>query len=129
MEVEAVSMVERSMQEDFSRWDVGMVDDMCEGWSDDVRRGVVGLEYYDGQTWKRLDPSLVERGEREDLDRFTKMGAYAYVRREEAMSDQQGKIATVKWVRINKGRMRNLKFVVEWFTESVSTNYLQERRG
>lgn len=34
---------------------LGEVHDMCEGWDEEVRRGVVGLEYCDEQTWKRLD--------------------------------------------------------------------------
>lgn len=44
------------MQED-DRRDVGGVGEMCEGWSAEVRRGVVvDTEYNDNQTWMRLGP-------------------------------------------------------------------------
>lgn len=65
MDVEAVSIVERPMRED-SIWIMGMVDDRCEGWSDEVRHAVVGLGYCVtrrlGRGWVVV---LVEEGERE----------------------------------------------------------------
>lgn len=35
---------------------IGEIHDRCEGSSEDVRRGVVDLEYFDEQTWKKVDP-------------------------------------------------------------------------
>lgn len=102
MEAEVVSMVEGSMQEEF-RWEMGVLDDMCEGWGVVVRQGAVDLGYSDQHAWKRLDPWLVETGEREELDRSTKMGVHEYVHRDKAISDQEGKIVRVKWARINQG--------------------------
>lgn len=67
MQIEAVSMVERPMQEDY-RWDMGVVSDMCEGWRDDVRQGVVDLVYYDEETSTRLGPSWLKKGECEKLE-------------------------------------------------------------
>lgn len=63
MEVGEISLVERAMQEDFSR-NVGSVDDMCEEWSEVGCRGSMGMAYYDVQTWKKLDLVLAEKGER-----------------------------------------------------------------
>lgn len=82
---------------------VGEVHDMCETWSEEVRRGVVELEYYDGQTWKKLGPKLGELGERAELHRFKKMGVYECVSREAVRRDPIGRTARVKWARVNKG--------------------------
>lgn len=35
------------------------------------------------------------------MEKFRKLGVYAYVPRGEAMRDSKGKLAKVKWVRIN----------------------------
>ena len=45
----------------------------------------------------------MERGEKEEMDRFQKMGVYKYCDRGEAMDDKEGKFVKVKWVRTNKG--------------------------
>lgn len=54
----------------------GAIDDMGEGRRDDVRRGTVGMEYGDEQTWNNLVPILVEQGEKAELDRSNKMGVH-----------------------------------------------------
>lgn len=68
------------------------MDDLCEGWSDEIRQGVMDLGQYDEQTWKRLEPQLVEKGEREKVDRFKKLGGggYGYVLPEEREQDPIG---------------------------------------
>lgn len=54
------------------------------------------MDCNDEQDWKKLDPKLVEKGEREELERFKKMGVYDYVSRAEAENDQEGKAVKVK---------------------------------
>lgn len=71
-----------------------MVDDLCEGRSEEVHQGVVGLPCYGEQTWKRLD-QLRWCG---NGGRSTSMRTGG-----EAMSDQEGKLVKAKWVRISKG--------------------------
>lgn len=79
------------------------MDGTCEMWADEIRRVVVELEYYDEQTWKRLVPELVQKGEREELDRFMKTGVYEYMTRRWAEEDPEGKKVKVKWVRPSEG--------------------------
>lgn len=50
-----------------------------------------------------MDPKLVEKGEREELKSFKKVGVWDHVSRDEAENDQEGNVVKVKWVRINKG--------------------------
>lgn len=38
----------------------------CESWSEEVQQGITDMDYYDKQTWKKLDPKLVEEGERDE---------------------------------------------------------------
>lgn len=57
---------------------------MYERRSAKMQQSVTDLDYYDGQTWKRLDPQLVEKGEHEELDRFKKMRVYEYVVRKQS---------------------------------------------
>lgn len=52
---------------------------MHEGWDDGVRRGMVDMEYYDEQAWKKLDPVLVEQCEKAGLDRFQHIVVYEYL--------------------------------------------------
>lgn len=58
---------------DFRR-SVNEVDDMCGGWSAEMKQSVTDPQYHEEQTWQRLDPELVEKGERGELDRCKKMG-------------------------------------------------------
>lgn len=75
------------------------------GWSDEVMRSAVGMPYYDVQSWKRLDPILVEEGGGEELGRLKNMGVYEYStpEPEEAQRDVGGKTVQIKWVQINQG--------------------------
>ena len=50
-----------------------------------------------------LDPQLVASGEKDELDRFRKMGVYSYVPREQAEQDMEGTFVRTKWARIDKG--------------------------
>ena len=50
-----------------------------------------------------LDPQLVASGEKDELDRFRKMGVYSYVPKEHAEQDMEGTFVRTKWVRIDKG--------------------------
>ena len=97
-----VSLMERTMQEDM-KWGDKTVSDMCEPDNEDLRRAETDLKYYDENTWEELDTEKVMEAERVELERFTKMGVYDYVSREEAMADPDGKFVKVKWVRTNKG--------------------------
>lgn len=65
----------------------GKVPDMYERWPGEVRRGGGVPESHDDQTWKRLEPQLVEQGERVELYCFKKMGIYECVYRETARRD------------------------------------------
>lgn len=67
MDVGEATWVERTMQEGF-RWAAGVVGEM--------RGGIVGVEYYDAQTWKKLDSILVEHGEKMELGRFNNMDVH-----------------------------------------------------
>lgn len=42
------------MQED-SLWNLGILVDVCKGRCVEVRRAIVDVEYYDEQTWQKLD--------------------------------------------------------------------------
>ena len=97
-----VSMIEKLMQEDM-KWHLDHVSDMCEPSHDEIGRGAVDFAYYDENTWEELDPTGVAAGERDELERFRKMGVYDYVTRREAERDAEGKFVKVKWVRVNKG--------------------------
>lgn len=81
---------------------------------------MVDIEYYDEQIWKRLDPKLVELGEKAELDRFQKMGVYDYVPRDIARPDPTGAIVKAEWVRMNKGVVASSrKFVVDWLLKDL----------
>lgn len=69
MEVGYLGAHELGIQEDFRRgtW---VVDDMCEEWTREVRQGVTDMEYHDEQTWKKLGPDLVVKGECEELKKM-----------------------------------------------------------
>lgn len=74
---------------------------MCGAWSESVRQ-VVELGRYDEQTWKRLGPSLVGKGEREVLARFKKMGSRSIcIGRRQCRRRRE--VVRVKWVGSNKG--------------------------
>ena len=62
--------------------------------------------YYDENTWEELDPKQVEKGEKDEFERFCKMGVYEYVSRAEAERDETGKFVKVKWVRTKKAGKR-----------------------
>ena len=97
-----VTHMEKMMQDDMP-WMIGEVSDMCENQDPDLVRMEVGMEYYDENTWEPLDTKLVAMGEKDEMERFKKMGVYTYASRAEAESDENGKFVKVKWVRINKG--------------------------
>lgn len=89
MDIGAIGWGERTMQEDF-RWR-GAAGDTCERWNEEVCTGIVDLEYYDEQSPKKLDPFLVEQGEKAELGRFKRMGVYEYVPRDVMRTDPTGK--------------------------------------
>lgn len=70
MEVGALGIVERTMREDVVA---------CVKWTtrDEVRQAVTQLKYYDEHAKKRLDPDLVQKGERKVLGKFKTMSVRA----------------------------------------------------
>ena len=96
-----VSAMERLMQEDMT-WKAH-ASDMSEKDHPDIQQFVTDVEYFDENTWEPLDPGLVDVGEKDELDRFRKMGVYSYVDRDKALADEGGKFVKTKWVRVNKG--------------------------
>lgn len=58
------------------------------------------MEYCDGVTWKKLDPS---EGELAELEGFKETEVYDCVLHEEACQYPAGKVVKVKGVRVNKG--------------------------
>jgi hypothetical protein len=96
-------------QDDF-QWpieELGVVSDMTMPDDLEVRRRVTDMQYYDENTWEVLDPTLVEQGEKAELQRFRDMNVYEYVPRDQAITDEGGKFVKVKWVRVNKGTAQN----------------------
>lgn len=57
----------------------------------------------DEQPRRRLYPTLVELGEKAELERFKKMGVYQHMPRDVARREARGNIVKVKWVRVKKG--------------------------
>ena len=76
----AVSMVERMYQDDL-KWTLGSVDDMCAKDDPEMDRMVKDFAYYDEITWEPLNAKDVQKGEREEYERFCKMGVYEYAPR------------------------------------------------
>ena len=97
-----VSMLERMCQDDF-KWNLNNVEDMCEEDAPELRQATADYAYYDENTWEELDPKMVAKGEKDEYDRFCKMGVYEYIGRGEAEKDEMGKFVKVKWVRTKKG--------------------------
>ena len=100
---EELNWVERMMREDFQWPTVDLVSDLCEPepkWNNQQK---AAHEYWDEVTGLPLDPQLVASGEKDELDRFRKMGVYSYVPREQAEQDMEGTFVRTKWVRIDKG--------------------------
>ena len=52
----------------------------------------------------------MEKGEKDEFERFCKMGVYEYVSRAEAEKDETGKFVKVKWVRTKKGGRSPVSF-------------------
>ena len=96
MEVSAMEeyRIQQNLQDDMT-WEINEVSDMCEKDAE--------VEFLDEVTWEKLDSKLVKAAEEEEMARFTKMGVYKHVSRQEAEKDLEGKFVKVKWVRINKG--------------------------
>lgn len=118
VDVQSVGRGRGSRQEDFVR-DIGKVHDMCEGWPKEVRRGVMDLEYGDEQRWKRLDPTLVELGEKAELERFKKTGVYEYVRRDVARRGTAFKSVKAKLMRVSRAVKNTLTCVVVLLRKSL----------
>lgn len=122
------------MQEVF-RWDLNVMEDMCDKLDSGALRGVADRVRTTGsRLGSGWTPMLVEKGKRDELDRFKTMGAYEYVTWEEAHENVQGKIVEVTWVRINKGtedqpEVRCRDVAQELGVESDSTNSPQASRA
>ena len=85
------------------RWTISTVSDMCVKENAEIIRGNMDMSYYDENTWEVLDEKLVEKAEKEELERFVEMDVYEYVDKQKALEDVEGKFVKVKWVRTNKG--------------------------
>ena len=88
------NIVERLFQDDM-KWDLHNTEDMCEKEDPELQRKTADYSYYDENSWEELDPKQVEKGEREEYERFCKMGVYEYVSWEEAENDHTGKFVKV----------------------------------
>ena len=97
-----VSHVERLMQDDL-QWSLNTLEDMCVVDDPELQRYIADYSYFDENTWEELDPVLVHKGERDEYERFCKMGVYEYCSRRVAEHDAEGKFVKVKWVRTKKG--------------------------
>ena len=96
------NLIERLFQDDF-KWNLNNVEDMCEKDDQELKQKMADYSYFDENTWEELDPKQVAKGEKDEYERFCKMGVYEYVHREEAEQDETGKFVKVKWVRTMKG--------------------------
>ena len=106
---EELNWMERMMRGEFQWPTIDLVSDLCEPepkWNNQQK---VAQEYLDEVTGLPLDPQLVASGEKDELDRFGKMGAYSYVPREQAEQDMEGTFVRMKWVRIDKVTPASLK--------------------
>ena len=102
------NMAERMYQDDF-KWNLDYVEDMCEDEAPGLKQTMADYACYDENTWEELDPKQLEKGEKDEFERFCKIGVYEYVSRAEAEKDETGKFVKVKWVRTKKehgGRCR-----------------------
>ena len=93
---------ERMYQDDF-KLNLDYVEDMCEDEAAELKQTMADYAYYDENTWEELDPKQVEKGEKDEFERFCKMGVYVYVSRAEAEKDETGEFVKVNWVRTKKG--------------------------
>ena len=96
------NIVERLFQDDM-KWEVNNTEDMCEKDNPELQRMAADYAYFDENSWEELDPKQVLKGEREEYERFCKMGVYEYANRTQAENDDSGKFVKVKWVRTKKG--------------------------
>ena len=96
------NMAERMCQDDF-KCNLDYVEDMCEDEATELKLIMADFAYYDENTWEELDSKQVEKGEKDEFERFSKMGVYECVSRAEAEKDETGKFVKVKWVRTKKG--------------------------
>ena len=71
------------------------VDILCEKDDPELQRMMHDCAYYDENTWERLDPKQVQKGERDEYERFCKMGVYEYANRSTALADEDGKFVKV----------------------------------
>ena len=103
-----LSLVERLMQEDM-KWEILTISNLCQ--ADDQSLD----KYYDfdENSWEPLDNNLVKVGEKEEMDRFKKMGVYRYVDRRVALNDPDGNFVKVKWVGSMKGNKVRCRLVVQ----------------
>ena len=85
------NIVERLFQDDM-KWDLHNTGDMCEKEDPELQRKAADYSYYDENSWEELDPKQVLKGEREEYERFCKMGVYEYVSRAQAENNDSGKL-------------------------------------
>ena len=97
-----VDAMERMYQDDM-RLPLGSMDDMCEADDAEMERMVGDYAYYDENTWEPVNSKDVQKGEREEYERFCKMRVYEYATRTQAEQDYEGKFVKVRWVRVKKG--------------------------
>ena len=58
---------------------------------------------FDDLAGETLDEELVKEACREEIEMFRNMEVYEYVERSKAVKGPPGKIAGVRWVKVNKG--------------------------
>jgi len=77
------------------------LEDMCDPTEEeDIQESLKGR---DDVTGKAIDPMLIQKARREELEGFAEFEVYEYVRREVARRDAGGKFVGTRWVDHNKG--------------------------
>ena len=85
-----LSKCERLMREDFNWPTIDELTDLCEPSSAWQKQQDMAHEYWDEVTGLPLDPKLVVKAEKDELDRFREMDVYGYALRSDAENDPEG---------------------------------------
>ena len=56
-----ITNLEENLYQDDMKWTINEVSDMCEPVDPMIHQMMLDMEYFDENTWERLDPRLVEK--------------------------------------------------------------------
>ena len=90
---------------DSTLWNVMACPDMCDPEEEKVIRE--SMEGIDDVTGERIDPVLIKKGRKEEMEGFKEFHVYDHVLRSEAEKDTEGKFIGTRWVDHNKGTREN----------------------